>query len=344
MPTGTLHVIDAHGPGEALVPAMIQHVRTHGGQVALLCGAEDASLIRRAGLGEFHRVAPPLRRGELAGPALRALTERLRPDRLVAWSPASAVAGAWTRRPSVVVVGAPPVRCSALARVVTTRALKDGRAVTVGPGARDAWLAACPATRHAPHVEEAPCATRPAPEARAAVRAGWGADDDRLVVGLLDADGRSGPTVDAFFVSFVVGMMSMLGREVLAIAPPGARGLERGKRQMERHGDQWRVVPERRPPWAWAVGCDVLVSFGGEGVAGGWAEQIGAALLPVAPEWHAEPGRITTRRPREAAAELLRTLDRLGGSRPRPARGDFSGALDGAHGVCAVTAPAPTPA
>lgn len=323
----TLHVIDSSGPGEPMLPALIHCLRRERAPVALLDGSDGASETRRAGLHDFHHIAPPLGRAELAGPALRTLARRLNARDIVAWSPAAAAGARWTGRNVRAVIATRPERCGPFAQRAVRSLISRGAVAFVGRDSAEAW-SNTPNTGCAV-AEEAPCAVADAASARRDARLGWGADD-QLVIGLVDADGAGGPTVDGYFVSFVVGCLAMTGRDMLAIAPRGARGLERGKRQMERHGDRWRVIPERRPAWRWIPGCDVLMAFGPGGVAHAWAAQTGATLLPVGPEWETPVGQTTTRRPREAAAAILKALDaRADRARNdgRPARGDIASAL-----------------
>lgn len=113
---------------------------------------------------------------------------------------------------------------------------------------------------------------------------------------------------------------------------------------MERHGDRWRVFPERRPAWRWIPGCDVLMAFGPGGVAHSWAAQTGATLLPVGPEWETPVGQTTTRRPREAAAAILKALDaraESGRNDGRPARGDIAAALAALRNGASIRAARP---
>lgn len=334
----TLHVIDTSGPGEPMLPALIRCLQRERSQVALLDGSAGAAEARRAGLHDFHAIAPPLGRAELAGPALRALARRLQSRDIVAWSPAAAAGARWTGRNLRAVVATRPERCGPVAQRAVRSLIARGAVAFVGHDAADAWA-------HTPDTgctiaEEAPCAVTDPASARRDARLGWGVDE-QLVIGLVDSDGAGGPTVDGYFVSFVVGCLAMTGRDMLAIAPRGARGLERGKRQMERHGDRWRVIPERRPAWRWIPGCDVLMAFGPGGVAHGWAAQTGATLLPVGPEWETPVGQATTRRPREAAAAILKALDaraESGRNDGRPARGDIAAALAALRNGAAIRA------
>jgi hypothetical protein len=94
------------------------------------------------------------------------------------------------------------------------------------------------------------------------------------------------------------------------------------------------------------------MSFGPGGIAHAWAAQAGATLLPVGPEWETPVGQTTTRRPREAAAAILKALDaraESGRNDGRPARGDIAEALSALRNGAAIravrhSAPATSPA
>ncbi len=342
MPT-TLHIIDPRGDGEPMLPALARHLRRGDDAVAVI-GAAAAPEARAAGLARFHRLSPALARAECAGPALRALARRLGASTLVAWSPAAAVAASLaavgTRADVCAVVAVRPDRCSRLARARVRALARHGRIVFVGPSMRDQWLAA----DHNPAVPEAPCCPGPVAPRRAATRSAWGVDRTP-VVGLLDADGAGGPAVDAFFAAFIGGMLEMTGRDIAFVAPRGARGLERGKRLMQRHGGRWCVLPERRPAWSWLPGVDALFTFGAEGLAHGWAAQLGVPVVSIGPDHDLDESRLTTRRPREATARLLEILDTLDLSASpdtRDARGDLDAALRvvGAPGPLRASPPA----
>lgn len=312
-----------------MLPALARQLRRGADQVAVI-GAAAAPEARAAGVERFHRICPALARAEFAGPALRALARRLGADTLVAWSPAAAVAAGFaalgTRADVCAVVAARPDRCSRLARARVRTLARHGRVVFFGPSMRDRWLAA----DHNPAVPEAPCCPGPVAPRRAATRGAWGVDRTP-VVGLLDADGAGGPAVDAFFAAFIGGMLEMTGRDIAFIAPRGARGLERGKRLMERHRGRWCVIPEPRPVWSWLPGVDAVLAFGADnGLAHGWAAQLGVPALSIGPEHAFGEDRLTTRRPRETTARLLQVLDTLDPCTSPPtreARGDLDAAL-----------------
>ncbi len=280
-PPRTLHVIDAAGPHWCALAAAAEFIRVGAAPLIVAIGANAGAVLGRVGIrlcdpslratdgssGQCAgallpgvEVTPPLARPELAWPALRRVTRGHAPITAIhAWSlrAASAVRLARPGIPLTIHLHELPDH----RRPRSIRLLANAHHIRIlGRATRAAWLDAglpinvTAETSEFPVIHALIPLDRPA--ARAARREEWGVDDGTLVI---HAAGEPPAAVGAFAESYIAGVVRFTGRETVAIAPPGARELERAARIAHTHAGEWRVICDPRPPWELLPGCDLAL-------------------------------------------------------------------------------------
>lgn len=116
---------------------------------------------------------------------------------------------------------------------------------------------------------------------RAAVRAAWGIDEDRFLVGAIDDRPAA---VDAMRALRIVGLVGEAGHPVSLVVGPQAAGRDAARRIAEQLGrpDYLLIREDGGLPWRLATGCDAVMLSEGPADAPlsvAWAASVGRPIL-----------------------------------------------------------------
>lgn len=287
----TLLLVEPRSVGWGGVDWVRARAGASGGE-ALVLGPGGAAWARAAGLARWRAAGAPLGRPELAGAAVRS-AEGVR--RIEAWSTAAlrlaALAAPGAER-TVCLLDPPTARDAApgLLRLAPRRIRRpDAHAVFASEHVARAWRSSGLFEVQSETIEPPPLdGGRLGGVDRAAVRAGWGLENEFAVALFAEPE----PDGAARRLAFILGLLGVAGRRVAAVCHPEHGGLERLKRFFERLVSPPRLVIDAAPSWEIARGIDAAVwlamrhsRVGDEPSAGPWAARWAlAAGTPVVAE------------------------------------------------------------
>lgn len=218
-------------------------------RVVLIGGSGADALARDFGIGFSERIAAPLGKPVLAWRSLRRLVSAWgAPEAIVAWSartvvPASMVPGI----PMVAVMTLPPPMFDGSARWIPLGRALLGSALVVYPSGflRDSWIArftllGCPAAVIPPAFR----VSADAEARRRGLQREWGIGEETVVIGAL---GEPVGEVDAHAAVFAAGVLSVAGKDVVAVVHPGSAHLDRALRFAATIRPRRRVIVDDRP-------------------------------------------------------------------------------------------------
>ncbi len=243
----------------AALRACLDNDSTFHHTVVLIGSTADEALAREWGINSTDRIAAPLSHPELAWTALRRLAaNRAKPDVIHAWSaPCARLANrAKLACPFTVTLDGTAIESKATG-LFTRRAIRAAAAVHYTCSAvLDLW---------APYLDpNQPHTVAPLPifpnesstESRQRIRDRYPIDNDTT---LIFAAGEPASAIDARYLAYTAGLLTLSGIKAAILLPVEAAELERALRWTQRHQDRWPLITDTLPIHKLIPACDAAV-------------------------------------------------------------------------------------